>query len=180
MWTAPRTWVTGEFVTSTIMNTHVRDNFNAILPVGSYLYRAAIKTDVETAVESRWLMANGVQVLRTTYSALSDYLASLGYPFGAGNGSTTFHLPDMRGRLPVASGGVWGATIGSGDARAEAVRDIEHHHKYEKATGTFNLGSSGGANPFVSNTVVNTTGDVNNQDFPAYLNAGMWFIKYTS
>ncbi len=26
-WTAPRTWVTGEVVTSSIMNTHIRDNF---------------------------------------------------------------------------------------------------------------------------------------------------------
>ena len=27
-WTTPRTWVTGEFVTASIMNTHVRDNLN--------------------------------------------------------------------------------------------------------------------------------------------------------
>lgn len=30
-WTAPRTWVTNEVVTSTIMNTHVRDNLLGIL-----------------------------------------------------------------------------------------------------------------------------------------------------
>jgi hypothetical protein len=29
-WTAPRTWVTSEIVTATIMNTHVRDNLLAI------------------------------------------------------------------------------------------------------------------------------------------------------
>jgi hypothetical protein len=29
-WTAPRTWVTGEVVTAAIMNTHVRDNLNAM------------------------------------------------------------------------------------------------------------------------------------------------------
>lgn len=27
-WTAPRTWVTGELVTASLMNTHVRDNLN--------------------------------------------------------------------------------------------------------------------------------------------------------
>ena len=27
-WTAPRTWVTGELVTASIMNAHIRDNFN--------------------------------------------------------------------------------------------------------------------------------------------------------
>jgi hypothetical protein len=29
-WTAPRTWIAGEVVTASLMNTHVRDNFKAI------------------------------------------------------------------------------------------------------------------------------------------------------
>ena len=29
-WTTPRTWATGETVTATLMNTHVRDNLNAL------------------------------------------------------------------------------------------------------------------------------------------------------
>lgn len=29
-WTAPRTWSPGETVTATLMNSHVRDNFNAV------------------------------------------------------------------------------------------------------------------------------------------------------
>lgn len=29
-WTAPRTWVTAEIVTAALMNTHLRDNLNAI------------------------------------------------------------------------------------------------------------------------------------------------------
>lgn len=29
-WTAPRTWVSGETITATILNTHIRDNLNAI------------------------------------------------------------------------------------------------------------------------------------------------------
>jgi len=31
-WTSPRTWSTSELVTSAMMNTHVRDNLNAISP----------------------------------------------------------------------------------------------------------------------------------------------------
>lgn len=47
-------------------------------------------------------MCEGGTVSRTTYSNLSDFLASLStpYPYGAGDGSTTFHLPDFRGRTP--------------------------------------------------------------------------------
>lgn len=33
-WTTPRTWVAGETVTAALMNTHVRDNLSAALPVG--------------------------------------------------------------------------------------------------------------------------------------------------
>ncbi|ADB50176.1 phage tail protein [Conexibacter woesei] len=38
---------------------------------------------------------------RTTYRALFD---AIGTTFGAGNGSTTFGLPDLRGRAPVGVG----------------------------------------------------------------------------
>lgn len=47
-WTAPRTWVTSEVVTSTIMNTHVRDNLLALYA----LSRRFTVTDIQnTAAE---------------------------------------------------------------------------------------------------------------------------------
>lgn len=48
-----------------------------------------------------WLVADGRAVSRSTYSAL---FAALGTTFGAGDGSTTFNLPDLRSRLPVGAG----------------------------------------------------------------------------
>lgn len=45
---------------------------------------------------SGWLKANGAQISRTTYSAL---FANIGTTYGAGNGSTTFTLPDLRGEF---------------------------------------------------------------------------------
>lgn len=184
-WTAPRTWVTGEVVTSTIMNTHIRDNLIAILPVGSYIYRAAVGSAVETAVEGRWLEANGVAVSRTTYSALSTYLAALTptYPFGAGNGTSTFNLPDMRGRVPVSqspSGAADVADLGDNDGVAQNLRNIRHVHAYSVVSHQINLGSSGGGNPYDQIAGALTSGDSNNSDRPAYLVGGIWFIKYTS
>lgn len=41
---------------------------------------------------------------RSTYSDLHTYMAAASYPFGAGNGSTTFGLPGAPGRVPMASG----------------------------------------------------------------------------
>jgi microcystin-dependent protein len=45
---------------------------------------------------SGYLKANGAAVSRTTYAAL---FAVIGTTFGAGNGSTTFNLPDLRGEF---------------------------------------------------------------------------------
>ena len=45
-----------------------------------------------------WLLCNGAAVSRATYAAL---FAVLGTLYGAGNGSTTFNLPDLQGKVPV-------------------------------------------------------------------------------
>lgn len=45
-----------------------------------------------------YLMCRGQAVSRTTYAGL---FAMCGVRFGAGDTSTTFNLPDMRGRYPV-------------------------------------------------------------------------------
>ena len=48
------------------------------------------------AAPAGWLKANGAAVSRTTYAAL---FAAIGTTFGAGDGSTTFNLPDLRGEF---------------------------------------------------------------------------------
>ena len=48
-----------------------------------------------------WLFCDGSAVSRTTYAAL---FAVIGTAYGSGDGSTTFNLPDLRGRVPVGTG----------------------------------------------------------------------------
>lgn len=50
---------------------------------------------------SGWLLCDGSAVSRTTYSALFDVIGTL---YGAGDESTTFNLPDLRGRMPLGVG----------------------------------------------------------------------------
>lgn len=45
-----------------------------------------------------WLLCDGRAVDRTTYA---DLYAAIGVRYGAGNGSTTFNLPQLQGRVPV-------------------------------------------------------------------------------
>lgn len=79
-----------------------------------------------------WLKANGATVSRTTYAAL---FAAIGTTFGAGDGATTFALPDLRGEffrsLDDSRGIDPGRSIGS--AQAE---ELKSHLHYGSATTT--------------------------------------------
>jgi hypothetical protein len=55
---------------------------------------------------SGWLKCDGSAVSRTTYATL---FAAIGTLYGAGDGSTTFNLPNLTGRVPF---GMWGEFIG--------------------------------------------------------------------
>lgn len=54
-----------------------------------------------------WLLCDGSAVSRATWAAL---FAVIGTTFGAGDGSTTFNLPDLRGKAPIGQGAGAGLT----------------------------------------------------------------------
>ena len=59
-----------------------------------------------------WLLCDATAYSRTTYA---DLFAAIGTTYGAGDGSTTFNVPDMRGRVPVGVGtGTGGGASGTG------------------------------------------------------------------
>jgi hypothetical protein len=55
----------------------------------------------------RYLLCNGQAVSRSTYSALFSAVSTT---FGAGDGSSTFNVPDMLGRMPIGAGAGSGLT----------------------------------------------------------------------
>ena len=60
------------------------------LPTGAVIYHAA------STAPAGYLKCNGAAISRTTYAAL---FAVTGTIFGAGDGSTTFNLPELRGEF---------------------------------------------------------------------------------
>ena len=48
-----------------------------------------------------WVLCNGQALNRTTYSEL---FSVIGTTYGTGDGSTTFNVPDLRGRAPIGAG----------------------------------------------------------------------------
>ena len=87
----------------------VNTNANGCSDTGQYgTYPACYPYNslpIATSIEGYWtsapqgfLLEDGSAVSRTTYS---DLFAAIGTTYGAGNGSTTFNLPDSRGRVAV-------------------------------------------------------------------------------
>ena len=95
-----------------------------------------------------WLIADGRAVSRTDYLAL--FLA-IGATYGAGDGATTFNLPDLRGRALVAqdlgagrltgAGGVGGNLGDTGGAQASVLTSTQ----LPSHTHTASMSDAGGA-----------------------------------
>jgi microcystin-dependent protein len=125
----------------------------ALAPAGSLMPYAG------ASAPSGWLLCFGQEISRSTYAAL---FAVLGTTYGAGDGSTTFAVPDLRGRviagqddmggtsanrLTNQSGGLDGDVLGAtGGAETHQIVTSEmpsHSHNF-----TYNqndVDSSGGA-----------------------------------
>lgn len=72
-----------------------------------------------------WLVCNGAAVSRTTYAAL---FAAIGTAFGAGDGSTTFNLPDLRGEFVRGWDAGRGVDPGRVFGSAQASQNLAHTH----------------------------------------------------
>ncbi len=60
-----------------------------------------------TAAPTGWLLCYGQAVSRTTYATL---FTAIGTTFGVGDGSTTFNIPDCRGRTSVGKDDMGGSS----------------------------------------------------------------------
>ena len=74
-----------------------------------------------------WLLCQGQTISRATYAALFD---AIGTSYGAGDGSTSFDLPDLRTRFPVGvgSGHALGSTGGAQTVTLTEAQMPSHDH----------------------------------------------------
>ena len=96
-----------------------------------------------------WLLCDGTAVSRTTYASL---FAVVGETYGVGNGTTTFNLPNLKGRVPVGrdSADTLFDVLGEvGGAKTHTLTTSEmpsHTHTQDAHTHTQNAhGHSGGS-----------------------------------
>lgn len=90
-----------------------------------------IKTSVRSANHGNWFICNGQAIDRQVYSELYDII---GTNFGAGDGVTTFNLPDYRGKFLRGLGGNSAADIYT--TQAEGLPEISGSFYLTGASGS--------------------------------------------
>ena len=130
---------------------------NAEIPVGTIMV-VSFNASGTWFASNRFLFCNGQTVNRITYN---DLFAEIGTAWGAGDGSSTFNVPDLRGQFlrgrnagsgqdPDASSRTGGDAVGSSQgsrienstARSYSPYNSAHNDKYIYTTST---GSTWGA-----------------------------------
>jgi microcystin-dependent protein len=99
-----------------------------VMPTGAMLEYAG------SAAPTGWLLCDGSAISRTVYAAL---FAILSTAYGAGDGSTTFNLPDRRGKFGVGVDGTY--TRGSTGGAASGTTSSNGSHNHTGATGSTTL-----------------------------------------
>ena len=95
------------------------------IPVGAQIPFAG------TTIPSGYLLCDGRAVSRTTYK---DLFAVIGTTYGAGDGSTTFNLPNMTGKVPVGYKssdtyfGTLGKSVGAATVKLTVGQMPKHTH----------------------------------------------------
>lgn len=99
--------------------TDTQSSITAAAPAGMVAFYAV------ASAPTGWLKANGGAVSRTTYAAL---FTAIGTTYGAGDGTTTFNLPDARGEFFRALDDGRGVDISRvlGSAQADAMQGHQH------------------------------------------------------
>lgn len=137
-----------EDVRNKIQNSVVREENlfppEMLMPVGS------VTAYVSSTAPDGWLSCSGQAVYRGDYPAL---FAVIGTTYGSGDGSTTFNLPNLSGRVIVGQGTGSGLTARSmgatGGAETHTLTTAEmpsHSHTSNAVGGTLGLMTADGNN----------------------------------
>jgi hypothetical protein len=91
-WTNPKTWAISEVVTAAMLNTHIRDNLNWILPApGAWIPYTATMTTTGTA-QTAWVLQES-KYFRSGNLVIAFIFFRVGASSVTGTGNYLFSLP---------------------------------------------------------------------------------------
>ena len=156
------------------------DGTNNCQPIANLLPPGMVVDYAGPNIPSGWFLCNGQLVSRTLYSGL---FSAIGTTYGAGDGSTTFAVPNFQGRVAAGAGGSFGAlgvlggaatvvlAVGNMPSHSHSITDKVHSHTATASDSghthnfTAVLGAAGGSyqggNPFSPSTATTQTGFAN-------------------
>jgi microcystin-dependent protein len=143
---------------------------------------------ITTTAPSGWLICDGSPVSRSTFSGLFDII---GTSFGVGDGSTTFNLPNLRGRTAVGldvsqtefdsvgkTGGNKAVTLTVAQMPVHNHTQNAHTHTQNSHSHNANTGSNGGHGHSIGGGAT-TTGSESSHSHQSYP-SGVLLSAYTS
>lgn len=149
----PRNFVTSASLT-TALGTYAT-SASVVTAIATALPPGIISPYAGTSEPSGWLFCAGQAVSRTTYAAL---FAVISTTYGSGDGSTTFNLPDLRGRVVAGkddmngtsanrltglSGGVDGDVLGAAGGSETHTLTANEMPAHQHIDGYANAGGGG-------------------------------------
>lgn len=132
--------------TTSVQSSHITDLRGYIEDATSPAAQLAMYAG--NTAPTGWLFCTGQNVSRTTFARL---FALIGTTYGAGDGSTTFTLPDFRGRAPIGTGlgdasGATNHTLGQkagAETHALTVAELAPHFHLGGISDTTAFGTMG-------------------------------------
>ena len=130
--TAPTGTSTKQAASTAFVQTEIANKVNEVVPIGTIIAFAA------NSAPTGYVLCNGANVSRTTYSNL---FAVIGTTYGAGDGSTTFTLPNLIDRF-IEGSSTAGIYIQAGLPNITGRTQSNYNPEYRDFTGAFYQGSS--------------------------------------
>ena len=124
-------------VTDDDMN-EIKTTINANTPVG------CINLYAGSTAPTGWLICDGSAISRTTYANL---FSVIGTTYGTGDGSTTFNIPNLKGKVPVGlnSSDTDFDTLGETGGEKEHTLSVDEMPSHDHSTnGSYLNNGSGG------------------------------------
>lgn len=140
---------------TTKLKLEMQKKINSALPLGSIIPFAGS----QNKLPNTYLFCDGSEVSRAEYADLFNIIGTV---YGEGDGSTTFNLPNLAGRVPVMASptdtnmNVLGQMIGEKTHTLTTDEIPAHNHTFDY--NNWDLGYTSGSN---SMTYTNITGDLN-------------------
>jgi microcystin-dependent protein len=147
------------------------------LPATISLPAGAVMSFAMNSAPAGWLAADGTAVSRSTYAAL---FAAISTTYGAGDGSTTFALPDLRGYFVRGSGtngdGTEAGTFGA--KQADAFKSHTHGYTDQIAVSNGQFNVAGGTGQDGASDLARTTGSTGGTETRPKNIAMLYCIKF--